>query len=151
MNLEHLNILLADDDGDDYLFFKEVLEDLQVSANLTVVNNGDQLMQTLTNKDSKLPHLLFLDLNMPRKNGLECLLEIKRDKNLNQIPVIIFSTSFQKNMVDLLYKSGAQYYIRKPADFSGLKTIIQQVFFIALQKNISQPEKENFVLPGSFK
>jgi len=151
MNLEHLNILLADDDGDDYLFFKEVLEDLQVSANLTVVNNGDQLMQTLTNKDSKLPHLLFLDLNMPRKNGLECLLEIKRDKKLNQIPVIIFSTSFQKNMVDLLYKSGAQYYIRKPADFSGLKTIIQQVFFIALQKNISQPEKENFVLPGSFK
>ncbi|MBC8110037.1 MAG: response regulator [Verrucomicrobia bacterium] len=89
----HLNLLLADDDKDDRFFFEEALEELQVSIHLTTVNDGEQLTQLLIQQMTKLPNqlpdVLFLDLNMPRKNGFECLAEIKRTKKLQHLPVII--------------------------------------------------------------
>ncbi len=146
MNLKQLNILLADDDTDDCIFFKEALEELPLSTHLTTVHDGEQLMQLLTNETNELPHVLFLDLNMPRKNGFECLSEIKLNKKLKQLPVIIFSTSFEQEVVNLLYKNGAQYFIRKPSEFSQFKKIIQQTLTLIAQGNISQPTRENFVL-----
>ena len=145
-----LNILLADDDKDDCLIFKEALEELPLSAQLTTVHDGEQLMQLLAKKTHELFDVLFLDLNMPRKNGFACLEEIKADKNLKHIPVIIFSTSYDENIACLLYKKGAHYYICKPADFSQLKKIIHQAIALIGQKNSSQPPKENFLL-GNFK
>src|SRR5580704_5402709 len=91
-----LNILLADDDIDDCIFFEEALEECPLSTHFTCVPDGEQLMQLLTNETNGLPHVLFLDLNMPRKNGFECLSELKVDKKLKQLPVIIFSTSFEQ-------------------------------------------------------
>ena len=73
MSLKHLNLLLADDDIDDCSFFKEVLENLPISTHLTTVHDGEQLIQLLAKETIELPHVLFLDLNMPRKNGFECL------------------------------------------------------------------------------
>ena len=146
MNLKHLNILLADDDTDDCIFFKEALGELMLSTNLTTVNDGEQLMQLLTNETNELPHILFLDLNMPRKNGFECLSEIKQNEKLKELPVIIFSTSFEKEVVNLLYKNGAQYFIRKPSEFSQFKKIIQQSLIAISQETISQPSRENFVI-----
>ena len=146
MSSKHLNLLLADDDTDDCIFFKEALEKLPLSTHLTTVHNGEQVMQLLTKETNELPHVLFLDLNMPRKNGFECLLEIKLNKKLKQLPVIIFSTSFEQEVGNLLYKNGAQYYIRKPAEFSQLKKIIHQALKLIAQENILQPTKENFVL-----
>jgi len=141
-----LNILLADDDIDDCDFFKSALEKFPLSPNLITVNEGEQLMRQLTNEENELPHVLFLDLNMPRKNGFECLSEIKLSEKLRQIPVIIFSTSYEQGVVDLLYKNGAQYFIRKPSDFFQLKKIIQLALALIDQQNISQPTRENFVL-----
>ena len=147
MKLKPLNILLADDDTDDCIFFKEAVEELLLSAHLTAVNDGEQLMQLLTNETNELPDVLFLDLNMPRKNGFECLSEIKGNQKLNQLPVIIFSTSFEQEVVNLLYKNGAQYFIRKPSEFSQFKKIIHQTFItLIVPQNISQPTRENFVL-----
>ena len=145
-----LNILLADDDIDDCLIFKEALEELPLTAQLTTVHDGEQLMQLLTKKTHKFFDVLFLDLNMPRKNGFVCLEEIKSNKNLKQIPAVIFSTSYDENIADLLYKKGAHYYICKPADFSQLKKIIHQAIAFIGQKNSSQPPKENFLL-GNFR
>jgi CheY-like chemotaxis protein len=146
MNLKQLNILLADDDTDDCIFFKEALEELLLSTHLTTVNDGEQLMQLLNNETTELPHILFLDLNMPRKNGFECLSEIKLNEKLKQLPIIMFSTSFEQEVVNLLYKNGAQYFIRKPSEFSQFKKIIQQSLTLIEQGNISQPTRENFVL-----
>ncbi|GLU57337.1 response regulator [Dyadobacter frigoris] len=148
MSSKHLNLLLADDDTDDRIFFKEALEKLPLSTHLTTVHDGEQLMQLLTKETNELPHVLFLDLNMPRKNGRECLLEIKLNKKLKQLPVIIYSTSLEQEVVNLLYKNGAQYFIRKPAEFSQLKKVIQQALTLIAQENISQPTRENFVLTG---
>ena len=146
MNIKQLNILLADDDTDDCIFFKEALDDLPLSTHLTVVHDGEQLMQQLINKTNEFPDVLFLDLNMPRKNGFECLSEIKLSEKLNQLPVIIFSTSFEQEVVNQLYQNGAQYFIRKPSEFSQFKKIIQQSLALIAQENISQPTRENFVI-----
>ena len=141
-----LTILLADDDIDDCLFFKEALEELIVPTQLTSVHNGEQLMQVLTNETNELPQVLFLDLNMPRKNGFECLSEIKGNKKLQQLPVVIFSTSYEQEVVNQLYQNGAQYFIRKPAEISQFKKIIHQTLILITQENVLQPTKENFVL-----
>ncbi len=146
MSSKHLNLLLADDDTDDCIFFKQALEKLPLSTHLTTVHDGEQLMQLITKETNELPHVLFLDLNMPRKNGRECLLEIKLNKKLKQLPIIIYSTSLEQEVVNLLYKNGAQYFIRKPAEFSQLKKVIQQALTLIAQENISQPTRENFVL-----
>jgi CheY-like chemotaxis protein len=146
MNLNQLNILLADDDTDDCIFFKEALRELLLSTHLTTVNDGEQLMQLLANETNVLPHVLFLDLNMPRKNGFECLTEMKLSKKLKQLPVIVFSTSFEQEVVNQLYNNGAQYFIRKPSEFSQFKKIIQLSLALITIENIFQPTRENFVI-----
>ena len=140
------HILLADDDKDDCLLFKDALEELPLSVHLTTVHDGEQLMQLLSKKNEQLPDILFLDLNMPRKNGFQCLSEIKQNEKLKQLSIIIFSTSFEQDVVDLLYKQGAQHYIRKPNEFSKLKEVIHQTLTLIAQENSSQPTRENFVL-----
>ena len=143
-----INILLADDDIDDCQLFRDALEDLPLTARLTTVHNGEQLLEQLTQKKNKLPHVLFLDLNMPRKNGFVSLLAIKLNEKLQKIPVIIFSTSFDQDMINLVYKDAAHFYIQKPADFSQLKKVIFQAITLVTQKNIALPTKKDFVLTG---
>lgn len=153
MNLKEVNILLADDDTDDCIFFKQALEELPFPTHLTTVHHGEQLMQLILSEKYELPNVIFLDLNMPRKNGFECLEEIKHSEKLKMLPIIIYSTSFEQGVVNLLYKNGAQYFIRKPSEFSQFKKIIQQaVSIIATNLPIDQTEeipittRENFVL-----
>lgn len=146
MNSKPINILLAEDDSDDCLFFKKALTQIELNTNLVAVHDGEQLMKLLVNKNDVLSDVLFLDLNMPRKNGFECLSEIKSIANLNKLPVIVLSTSFEKSVVNTLYESGANYLIKKPAVFSKFKNIILQSLTLIKQGNISQPTRENFVL-----
>ena len=146
MIIKHMNIVLADDDNDDCIFFKDALAALSISANLTVVHDGEELMQLLTNTSIELPHILFLDINMPRKNGFECLTEIKLNHHLREFPVVIFSTSYEKEMVNILYDSGAQYFIRKPSEFTSFKKIILHTLKLIAAGNIAQPTRGEFVL-----
>jgi CheY-like chemotaxis protein len=141
---ETLNILLADDDKDDRLFFKMALEALTTPTELKTVIDGEQLMAFL--KVNKLPDVLFLDLNMPRKNGFECLTEIRLNTTLDDLPIIIFSTSFEQEVVNRLYLNGAKYFILKPAEFSQFKNIIDKTTQLILEGNIPNPSRENFVL-----
>lgn len=140
-----INILLADDDEDDCLLFKEALDELPLTTKLTTVNDGNQLMQLL-NHMQVLPHVLFLDLNMPRKNGLECLHEIQINPLFKKLPVIIFSTSFNKDSVAQLYEKGAYYYIRKPGEYYELKNVIYNALKAIEKNNFVKPPKDNFVL-----
>src|SRR4051794_29242611 len=107
--VNHRHVLLADDDEDDCLLFKDALDELTLPVKLTITNNGEQLMQLLGDPNAALPDIVFLDLNMPRKNGFECLTEIKESERLKQLPIVIFSTSFEEGMADLLYRQGAQH------------------------------------------
>ncbi len=141
-----LNILLADDDIDDCIFFKGAVEKLPLLTNLLAVHDGNQLMQLLTNETYELPDVLFLDLNMPRKNGFECLSEIKLNEKLKHLPVVMFSTSNDEQVVSRLYQNGAQYFIRKPPIISQYEKIIHNTLTLIAQKHMLQPAREHFVL-----
>ena len=141
-----INILLAEDDIDDCYFFKEALKEFSLPTQLTSVKDGEQLMQQLTEENNNIPDVLFLDLNMPRKNGFECLAEIKHNKKLQQLPVVIYSTSFHTAIADILYKNGATFYISKPTEISSLKKTVQQIITLIAQGNSIQPAKENFTV-----
>lgn len=147
MNKQNYNLLLADDDEDDCDFFKEALDELSIPFALVMVNDGVQLMNFLSDKSvENLPDILFLDLNMPRKNGFECLTEIKQNKKLQHLSVIIFSTSLDINIVDTMYEKGAIYYIRKPGDYNKLKKVIQNAIDLIPENNLKQPDREQFIL-----
>ncbi len=137
-------ILLADDDLDDCLLFKEALEESPALVRITMVHNGDQLMQLLNT--GQVFDLLFLDLNMPGKNGFDCVKEIKERNHLKALPVVVLSSSLDKAGVNSLHENGAQYYIRKPNTFSELKILIQKAITLTTKANIVPSSKENFVL-----
>jgi CheY-like chemotaxis protein len=138
MNTKQLNILLADDDIDDCNFFKHALEELPISAHFATVHDGEQLMHYLSEHSEQLPHVLFLDINMPRKSGLECLSEIKRNPKLKDIPVVMFSTSNSLDTINMLFKSGSHVYIHKPSEFAQLKQVIHHALPIAAEKTFSK-------------
>lgn len=145
-NQETIQLLLADDDRDDCDLFRDALGELPVTTELETVHDGEQLMRWLSKSGGKLPQVLFLDLNMPRKNGFECLTEIKHDAHLKQLPVIIFSTSFDHDIVNLLYLKGAHYYISKPNEFGKLKKVIHAAVSAVVEKHAARPDRDNFVL-----
>ena len=90
--------------------------------------------------------MLFLDLNMPRKTGYECLSEIKSDDKLKNLPVIIISTSFEHDVVNSLYKGGADFYLRKPGDFSLLKQLIYNAVNLVTNLTSNPRSKDKFVV-----
>lgn len=145
MKVNDLNILLADDDTDDCLLFKEAVTTIIPSGNFTAVHDGEQLMQLLGNETAKLPDVLFLDLNMPRKNGFECLTEIKQNKKLKDLPVVILSTSNCTDDMHILFKTGADIYIRKPSNFDQLVQVIEHAIPMA-SENIMATARLKYVL-----
>ncbi len=146
-----INLMLADDDNDDCLFFKEALEEIPFSTTLNIVRDGVELMLALANRVFPPIDVLFLDLNMPRKSGSDCLTEMKQNKLTDNLPVIIFSTSFDTEIANALYEKGAFYYIRKPSDFVSFKNIIQRALTIIISNDkFVRPSRENFVLNATF-
>lgn len=146
-----INILLADDDPDDCLLFTEALEELKLNTTLSCVYDGEKLINRLNEKAGKLFQILFLDLNMPLKNGFECLKEIKQNHLFDNLPVIIFTTSYDKNVADQLYLHGAQYYACKPSNYDHLKRVIENILNllspgINKQLKTMQPLKDDFYI-----
>ena len=140
------NILLADDDKDDSLLFGEVLSELDISIQFETVINGELLMHLLNRENYQLPDILFLDLNLPLKNGLTCLTEVKAAENLKHLLIVIFSTSYEPSAMKVLYDNGANYYIRKPNNFQQLKDLIRQAIILTAQTPIVRQTFESFVL-----
>lgn len=126
MERETLHILLADDDADDRLFFKEAMEEINMDTQVSFVNDGSQLTRYLNQADY-LPDFLFLDINMPVKNGLECLKEIRNNARYNKILIVIYSTSSsEKDMVEA-YNYGANVYLKKADNFADMKANLANV------------------------
>jgi CheY-like chemotaxis protein len=121
---DFFKLLLADDDLDDCLLFREALSELPLTTSLTVVNDGEGLLKILALDSTELPDIIFLDLNMPRKNGMECLCEIKSSPYLHRIQVVIFSTSVNEELTSLLLEKGAARCISKPSSYPELKEAI---------------------------
>ncbi len=143
---EVMHILLADDDEDDRLFFRDAFEEIKIKTQVETVNDGVELMNYLTQPDIILPHILFLDLNMPRKGGIDCLLELKRIDQIKNIAVVIYSTSASEEDIEETFVLGANVYLKKPSDFSTLKKTLEAVITTNWQYHTSGLNRDNFIL-----
>ncbi len=148
MTQKLVHILLADDDKDDCLLFSEALGELYPhdEIQLSILHNGEELMQLLNQPELKLPDVLFLDLNMPLKNGFACLKEIRSKEHLQQLPVLIFTTAHDPDSIGLVYRDAAHYFIRKPNDFTALKNVVQLSLSLIAKNHFSLPQIDSFVL-----
>ena len=140
-----IQILLADDDSDDRYFFERALKKIQEPSELVTVEDGEILMTYLHANLKNLPHVLFLDQNMPKKNGMECLIEIKQDDHLRQLPVVMYSTSVNEEVADLLYRNYAHYYVLK-SDIIELQKNIHHITTLIRENRFERPARENFKL-----
>jgi CheY-like chemotaxis protein len=137
-----LDILLAEDDADDRFFFEKALSELAIATKLTMFNDGEQLMDHLARLTGDFPDIIFLDINMPRKSGYECMREIKENAALKDILVVMSSTfysrhiNYEQEMLIKLYGIGMEDFIRKPRDFEQLKQVIGKVLDRAKEKKI---------------
>jgi len=145
MNLnETCNIFLADDDEDDTFLFQEALGQIPVPTNLVIAENGMELMKKL-NKTERVPDLIFLDMNMPVKNGMECLQELRKSETYDQTPVVILSTSVAGYLLEDAYNAGANLYIQKPTSFSNLVVILKKCLLKKINL-IDRPELSEFLV-----
>ena len=138
-----LKIFLAEDDRDDSFLFQEALSRLPYSISLHLAQDGELLVEMLRNH--VVPDFIFLDLNMPKKDGYACLSEIRALGKMDKVPVIIMSTSFQEQSIQRAYDAGADIYVQKPDNFDDLVRLIG----ICLQQQgqyPDKPSKEKFIL-----
>ncbi|WP_068470771.1 response regulator [Candidatus Protochlamydia phocaeensis] len=130
MTLSHsdtISILLAEDDDDQFFIIKTVFEKLLLVNELHRVNDGEELMDyllrrgeyALPNKAPR-PELILLDLNMPKKNGLEALKEIRNHPDLCHTPVVVLTALTDQDTIRMCYAAGANSYIAKPVGPEGL-------------------------------
>lgn len=146
MHKDFMLITLADDDEDDRLLFTDAFDELRINTVVNTFNNGKYLMDYLNDPESVLPHIIFLDLNMPIMNGIDCLKEIKQNERLKNIAIAIYSTSSADDDIENTFVLGANIYIKKPSDFKKLKEILNEVVTVNWQYYTSGLNKENFLL-----
>jgi CheY-like chemotaxis protein len=130
MKREPIKILLAEDNEDDIVLVKEVLEDSDMLKLVRVVRDGEEALAYLRRKgefiDADQPGLVILDINMPKKNGFEVLDELKSDPKLCQIPVVMLTVTSRDEEVVKAYSKGACSFISKPVDFEEFQTVMAQ-------------------------
>lgn len=142
---------LADDDRDDTDLFGEALRKIDNHIVLDTAGNGKELIEKLHTADVK-PEIIFLDINMPELDGWESLRTLKRNENLREIPVVMYSTSAAFLSGNRAIKEGAVCYLEKPFSFSKLKEFLQEVTksskdeLIDTLKAIEASKKHNIVV-----
>lgn len=145
-NKTYVEILLVDDDQDDRNIFSDALSELKIETNLTMLEDGRDLVSYLEDPKRKLPDILFLDLNMPYKSGVECLIDIRKIERFRNLSIAIYSTSTSEKDMEDTFINGANIYIKKPNDFTKLKKVLSDVVSINWQFHTSSLNKETFLL-----
>jgi CheY-like chemotaxis protein len=121
-----MTYFLIDDDLDDQEIFNMALQDVDGSISCRFANDGIAALNAL--KDAAfIPDCIFIDLNMPRMNGNECLTEIKKIERLQAVPIIMYSTSSDKRLIERSMELGANDFVVKPAGLNALINILREV------------------------
>ena len=122
------NVLIVDDDEDDRDLFCIAVHELDAKINCILARNGEEALQGLQLEKFPKPDLIFLDINMPRLNGIQFLRELKKDSHLQVIPVVIYTASLQGQDLEEAKELGAEHFFAKPSSFRALCKIIKDVF-----------------------
>jgi CheY-like chemotaxis protein len=130
--MKNYKILLVDDDVDDQFFFMDAIKSLNKPVECAVANNGIEAIHHL-NKIPPPPSLIFLDLNMPKMNGFECLEKIKKLEQYRDIPVVIFSTSSNPKEKERTTRLGAKVFLTKTSNFRKLQKQLDDILKVELK------------------
>lgn len=128
------SFLLVDDDIDDIIIFQETLKKVDDKIGFFYVNNGKDAIDLLIENAPNLPSLIFLDINMPRMDGKECLKIIKQDERLKHIPVLMYTTSSQSADIEQTMMLGAMCFITKPWGVNELKKLLSAIAHTPISK-----------------
>jgi DNA-binding response OmpR family regulator len=140
---EPKDVLLAEDDHDDVEFFQSAIKDTTIPVELRHAKDGEELFLELKRA---VPNLLFLDIQMPCKDGISCILEIRKNRKYDRLPVVMFSSLTHKSYVDKTYRYGANYYVVKPTSVAALTQRLQYLLSVEWEKQLYYPPKEEFLL-----
>lgn len=144
------SVVIADDDKQELFLLKDVIFEADASIKVTVVKNGESLLSLLS---FYLPDLLFLDLDMPCKNGLECICEIRRNYFTSQLPVVMYSATSRPHNIETCYEMGAHLYLIKPKTTLQLKEAVKKILLLDWSKAEQIRDghlKENRYIPFGF-
>lgn len=131
--MRYRNVLLVDDDVDDQEIFLMALETVATAVTCSIAGSGHEALKKLTEQQVQ-PDVIFMDLNMPLMSGEQVLIELKQHHHLQQIPVIIFSTSANPVTIQQTKNLGAHDFITKPNTFNELTSLLETIFTGAVQK-----------------
>ena len=143
---EPVNVVLADDDKDDQEIFQDALTETNIPIALATVDNGQELIDHLKDPTEPNPDIIFLDINMPVKNGKEVLAEIKSDETLNEIPIVMLSTSDHLKDVEDSFTAGANLYVQKPGSFKSLIILLKKIFTLKWAGVLINPVRKTFLM-----
>jgi DNA-binding response OmpR family regulator len=143
-----LNVLLVEDDAEDKNFFMHCLEKSNLYHNIIWAKDHDELFQVLEREPEI--NLAIVDLDMPGKNGKECLKEIKAHQKYKTIPVIVMTVSKKTNDIDEVFENGAHYYAIKPYSQVNFTETLKTIFRIDWKIPQPIPEKKHFIINLAF-
>ena len=136
-------ILLADDDPDDWEIFQEGLVQIVPSHILHWVKHGDRVLQGVK---EIMPDILFLDLNLPGSDGIECLRMIKKEPTLQNLKIVIYTTSNAPDHVKECHALGASRYLLKPVNYSGIFKGLELIFNLHKEGQLVSTGIDQFVI-----
>jgi CheY-like chemotaxis protein len=141
-----MHILLVDNDEDDKELFMEAFTEIDPELKITTTHYSPDLFTKFEDLRYDLPDLIFLDVNMEQKDGIACLDEIKTIDWLNDIPVIMYSTSVNPTQVESTYRKGASLYVQKPAGFEEMKTVFSEILALPTEAYFPQANRNNYLV-----
>ena len=136
-------VLIAEDDDDDFLIFSLAIAETKVAVALSRAENGEILMKVLS---EHIPDILFLDMHMPCKHGRECLKEIRSNHLYDDLPIIIYSSFTDLNTIDYCFREGSNLYTIKPNSIAELTEILRRILLIDWRRTMYFPPKSEFVI-----
>lgn len=130
-DIKTIDILIVEDNPGDVRLIQEAFKDSIIPRKFHVVNDGEEALMFLYKQNSHAaavrPDIIFLDLNLPKMNGLEVLERIKTDNSLKSIPVVILTTSNAQEHVARSYMLNANCYVTKPVDFDNFLSVVKTI------------------------
>jgi len=140
---ENWDILLAEDDIDDVFSFELAMKEMPFSFILRNADNGDLLFVLLK---ERIPDILFLDILMPCKDGVACIIEIRKNRDYNHMPVIMYTAMNSEEYIESAYKNGANFYLLKSNSLHEITENLKKIFSIDWKNFMYYPPKQQFVL-----
>lgn len=137
------NVILAEDDLDDVLIFQLAVDELQIKVELRHAEDGDKLFILLK---QLIPDIIFLDINMPCKDGVACIVEIRKNQKLNNVPVIMYTSFKSMKYIDECYANGANFYVIKTSSILDLAEKLKKIFSIEWKNYMYYPPKSEFIM-----